>query len=126
MAACIAILALAAAPAPDDGAPLTIIRGGTVYDGSGGPARRADVALRGERIVEVGDLSKTQGATVVDATGMAVAPGFVNMLSWSTESLLVDGRSQGEVRQGVTTQVFGEGWSMGPLTPAMKARMKEQ
>jgi N-acyl-D-amino-acid deacylase len=110
----------------DPGETLVVIRGGTVFDGSGGPPRRADVALRGDRVVEVGELSNTRAATVVDATGMAVAPGFVNMLSWSTESLLVDGRSQGEVRQGVTTQVFGEGWSMGPLTPAMKARMKEQ
>lgn len=103
-----------------------MIRGGTVYDGSGGPPRRADVALRGDRVVEVGDLSARPAATVVDATGLAVAPGFVNMLSWSTESLLVDGRSQGEVRQGVTTQVFGEGWSMGPLTEAMKQRMRER
>jgi N-acyl-D-amino-acid deacylase len=121
-----AVLATAAAPAPEPPAPLTIIRGGTVYDGSGGAPRRADVAIRGDRIVEVGELTPAPGATVVDATGMAVTPGFVNMLSWSTESLLVDGRSQGEVRQGVTTQIFGEGWSMGPLTPVMKARMKEQ
>jgi N-acyl-D-amino-acid deacylase len=84
------------------------------------------VALRGDRIVEVGDLSRRRADVVVEAGGLAVAPGFVNMLSWSTESLLVDGRSQGEVRQGVTTQVFGEGWSMGPLTEPMKRRMKEQ
>ncbi|HET8645855.1 MAG TPA: D-aminoacylase [Vicinamibacteria bacterium] len=114
--------ALGAAPAP----PLTIIRGGTVYDGSGRPPRRADVALRGDRVVEVGDLARRQAAVVIDAAGLAVAPGFVNMLSWSTESLLVDGRSQGEIRQGVTTQIFGEGWSMGPLTEPMKQRMKEQ
>jgi N-acyl-D-amino-acid deacylase len=119
----LALLALAAAsPAP----PLIVIRGGTVYDGSGGPPRRADVALQADRIVEVGDLAGRRADVVVDATSLAVAPGFVNMLSWSTESLLVDGRSQGEVRQGVTTQVFGEGWSMGPLTDAMKRRMKEQ
>ena len=117
-----ALACLGAAPAP----PLIVIRGGTVYDGSGGPPRRADVALRGDRIVEVGDLSRRRADTVVDASGLAVAPGFVNMLSWSTESLLVDGRSQGEIRQGVTTQIFGEGWSMGPLTDVMKRRMKEQ
>ena len=114
-------LLVAAAPAP-----LIIIRGGTVYDGSGGPPRRADLAIGGDRVVEVGDLSGRRADTVVDATGLAVAPGFVNMLSWSTESLLVDGRSQGEIRQGVTTQVFGEGSSMGPLTDVMKQRMKEQ
>jgi N-acyl-D-amino-acid deacylase len=102
-----------------------IIRGGTVYDGSGAPGRRADVGLRGDRIAAVGDLAAAQAATAVDARGLAVAPGFINMLSWSTESLLVDGRSQGEIRQGVTTEVFGEGWSMGPLTDDMKRRMRE-
>jgi N-acyl-D-aspartate/D-glutamate deacylase len=117
-----AFAGLGAAPAP----PLIVIRGGTVYDGSGRPPLRADVALRGDRIVEVGDLSRRRADTVVDASGLAVAPGFVNMLSWSTESLLVDGRSQGEIRQGVTTQVFGEGSSMGPLTDAMKQRMRDQ
>ena len=117
-----ALAGMGAAPAP----PLIVIRGGTVYDGSGGPPLHADVALRGDRIVEVGDLSRRRADTVVDASGLAVAPGFVNMLSWSTESLLVDGRSQGEIRQGVTTQVFGEGSSMGPLTDAMKQRMRDQ
>ncbi|NUR55906.1 MAG: D-aminoacylase [Acidobacteria bacterium] len=104
-----------------------LIRGGTVYDGTGAPGRRADVALRGDRIAAVGALEGATAATVVDASGLAVAPGFINMLSWSTESLLVDGRSQGEIRQGVTTEIFGEGASMGPLTPAMKQRIvKEQ
>ena len=100
-----------------------IIRGGTVYDGTGGAARRADVGIRGDRIAAIGDLKSAAAATVIDATGLAVAPGFVNMLSWSTDSLIVDGRSQGELRQGVTTQVFGEGESMGPLSPEMKKRM---
>jgi N-acyl-D-amino-acid deacylase len=104
----------------------TIIRGGTVYDGSGSPGVRADVGLRGDRVVAVRDLSGATAATVIDAGGLAVAPGFINMLSWSTESLLVDGRSQGEIRQGVTTQIFGEGSSMGPLNDAMKKRMVEQ
>ena len=103
-----------------------VIRGGTVYDGSGAPGRRADVGLRGDRIAAIGDLASAQGGTVVDASGLAVAPGFINMLSWSTESLLVDGRSQGELRQGVTTQIFGEGSSMGPLTDEMKKRAVEQ
>jgi N-acyl-D-aspartate/D-glutamate deacylase len=103
-----------------------IIRGGTVYDGTGGPGRRADVAVRGDRISGVGDFSGASASATIDATGLAVAPGFINMLSWSTESLLVDGRSQGEIRQGITTQIFGEGSSMGPLTDAMKKRMVEQ
>jgi N-acyl-D-amino-acid deacylase len=103
-----------------------IVRGGTVYDGTGNPGRRADVGMRGDRIAAVGDLSAARGTTVVDAAGLAVAPGFINMLSWSTESLLVDGRSQGEIRQGVTTQIMGEGSSMGPLNDAMKKRALEQ
>jgi len=100
-----------------------VIRGGTVYDGTGSEPVRADVGLRGDQVVTVGDLSKAGAKLVVDASGLAVAPGFVNMLSWSTESLLVDGRSQGELRQGVTTQVMGEGSSMGPLSPEMKLRI---
>ena len=100
-----------------------VIRGGTVYDGSGSEPVRADVGLRGDQVVTVGDLSKSGAKVVVDAAGLAVAPGFVNMLSWSTESLLVDGRSQGELRQGVTTQIMGEGSSMGPLSPEMKLRI---
>ena len=119
-----------AAQVPD--APLTvgqpisqftlIIANGTVYDGSGSPGRRADVGIRDDRVAAVGDLRTATATQRIDATGLAVAPGFINMLSWSTESLLVDGRSQGEIRQGVTTQIFGEGDSMGPLTPEMRAR----
>jgi N-acyl-D-amino-acid deacylase len=103
-----------------------IIRGGTVYDGTGAPGRRADVGIQGDRIVAVGDLASLQAPAIIDAAGLAVAPGFINMLSWSTESLLIDGRSQGEIREGVTTQIFGEGSSMGPLTPEMKRRAIEQ
>src|SRR5689334_16948131 len=88
-----------------------LIRGGTLYDGSGKPPRRADVGLRGDRIAAVGDLGDATAKTVIDADGLAVAPGFINMLSWSTDSLLVDGRGQSEVREGVTTQIMGEGWS---------------
>jgi N-acyl-D-amino-acid deacylase len=125
LALCAALLTHAPAaqqPLPFD----TIIRNGVVYDGSGGPGVGADVGIRGDRIAAVRDLSSAQAATVIDAAGLAVAPGFINMLSWSTESLLVDGRSQGEIRQGVTTQIFGEGSSMGPLNDAMKKRMVEQ
>src|SRR5439155_4250905 len=103
-----------------------LFRGGTVYDGSGQPPRRADVALRGDRIAVVGDLAGATAKTVVDATGLAVAPGFINMLSWSNESLLADGRSQGEIRQGVTTQIMGEGESMGPVNDALRERMKRE
>jgi N-acyl-D-amino-acid deacylase len=103
-----------------------LIRGGDVYDGSGKPARRADVGLRGDRIAAIGDLSKAKATVVVDAKGRAVAPGFINMLSWSTESLLADGRSQSEIRQGVTTQIMGEGWSWGPVNDAIKKRMKAE
>ena len=103
-----------------------LVRGGTLYDGTGSPGRRADVGMRGDTIAAVGDLSSASARAVVDARGLAVAPGFINMLSWSTESLIVDGRSQGEIRQGVTTEIFGEGNSMGPLTDEMKRRMKEE
>lgn len=119
-------LALArAGAAPPPAAFDVVIQGGTVYDGTGQAPRRADVGLRGDRIAAMGDLTGAAAGRRVDATGMAVAPGFINMLSWSTDSLLVDGRSQGEIRQGVTTQIMGEGSSMGPLTPDMKRRMKE-
>ncbi len=103
-----------------------LIRGGTVYDGTGSAGRRVDVGIKGDRVTALGDLSSAAGAITTDATGLAVAPGFINMLSWSVDSLIADGRSQGEVRQGITTQIFGEGSSMGPLTPEMKARAEEQ
>jgi N-acyl-D-amino-acid deacylase len=103
-----------------------VIRGGMVYDGSGTAGRRADVGIKGDRIAEIGDLSQAPAKTLVDAVGLAVAPGFINMLSWSTDSLIADGRSQGEIREGITTQIFGEGSSMGPLTPEMKQRAIEQ
>ena len=103
-----------------------IIRGGMLYDGTGAAGRRADVAIRGDRIAGVGDFASAAATTVIDAKGLAVAPGFINMLSWATESLLVDGRSQGDIRQGVTLEIFGEGNSMGPLNDDMKKRMVEQ
>ena len=98
-----------------------LITGGTVYDGSGSAPFVGDVAIDGDRVVAVGDLSGATAANVVDASGMAVSPGFVNMLSWATETLIVDGMSQGDIRQGVTLEVFGEGNSMGPMNDAMKA-----
>ena len=97
-----------------------IIRGGTIYDGSGGASYQADVGLRGDTIAAIGDLADANAQQELDASGLAVAPGFVNMLSWATESLLQDPRSQSDIRQGVTLEVFGEGWSMGPLTEAMR------
>lgn len=102
-----------------------IIRGGTVYDGSGGASVKADVGIKADKVVKIGNLKGAKAVTIVDATGMAVAPGFINMLSWSTESLIVDPRSLGELKQGVTTQIFGEGNSMGPLNDRMKKQMKD-
>src|SRR5687768_14164422 len=96
-----------------------VIRGGTIYDGSGAEPFKGDVAIDGDRIAAVGRVTE-RGADEIDATGLAVAPGFINMLSWATESLLVDGRSQSDIRQGVTLEVFGEGWSLGPVNEAMR------
>ena len=112
-------LALAAS---DPSAFDVIIKGGTIYDGSGAEAKRADVAISGDRIAGVGNFPATSAKTVVDVTGLAVAPGFINMLSWSNESLLQDGRSQSEIRQGVTTEIMGEGESMGPWNDRIKQR----
>jgi N-acyl-D-amino-acid deacylase len=104
-----------------------IIKGGTVYDGTGGEGHVADVAIRGDRIVGVGDFASAVPKKTIDARRLAVAPGFINMLSWSTESLIQDGRSQSEIRQGVTTEIMGEGESMGPLNDRTKARiLREQ
>jgi len=97
-----------------------LIRNGTIYNGSGGPPVTGDVAVRGDQIVAVGSVTGVTARRTVDAGGLAVAPGFVNMLSWATESLIHDGRSQSDIRQGVTLEVMGEGWSMGPLNPQMK------
>jgi N-acyl-D-amino-acid deacylase len=99
-----------------------IIRGGTVYDGTGAKPRRADIGIVGNRIVAIGNLTNAAWLNLVDARDLAVAPGFINMLSWSVDTLLIDGRSQGEIRQGITTQIFGEGDSMGPLTDEMRQR----
>lgn len=125
-------LLLAFAVAAQTEAPKTydlILRGGTIYDGSGGKPFVGDVAIDGDRIVAVtavGALGSAKGKREIDAKGLAVSPGFVNMLSWATESLLVDGRAQSDVRQGVTLEVMGEGNSMGPLNDAMKKEGVEQ
>ncbi len=119
-----AALSGAAAGADADGGGFdVVIVGGTVYDGSGEPPRAAEVAIRGDRIVAVGDVDESAAVRVVDASGLAVAPGFINMLSWATISLIEDGRGLSDVRQGVTLEVFGEGWSMGPLNEAMRAEL---
>ncbi len=101
-----------------------LVRGGTVYDGSGGEPRVADIGIAGERIAAIGDLGDARAGEIIDAAGMAVAPGFVNMLSHSYLTMLHDGRSLGELKQGVTLQVFGEGNSMGPLSESGKDRVK--
>ena len=101
-----------------------IVRGGTVYDGTGGKPRLADVGIRGDKIAAIGDLSKATADRTLDAKGLAVAPGFINMLSWSVDSLIHDGKSQGDIRQGVTTEIFGEGQSMGPWSPEMKRQVE--
>src|SRR5881275_167994 len=110
---------IAAADAPFD----VIIKGGTVYDGTGGEGHVADVAIRGDRIVGVGDFASAVPKKTIDARGLAVAPGFINMLSWSNESLIQDGRSQSEIRQGVTTEIMGEGESMGPVNDRVREHM---
>jgi N-acyl-D-amino-acid deacylase len=100
-----------------------IIRNGTVYDGSGGEAQHVDLAIKGDRIAGLGDFKNASAKAIVNASGLAIAPGFINMLSWSTESLIQDGRSQSEIREGVTTEIMGEGESMGPLSEELKKRM---
>src|SRR6201984_1236706 len=100
-----------------------IIRNGDVYDGSGGPVQHVDLVIKGDRIAGLGDFSKASAKTIINARGLAVAPGFINMLSWSTESLIQDGRSQSEIRQGVTTEIMGEGESMGPVNDRVREHL---
>ena len=119
LSALLALVGCAATPQYD-----LVIRHGTVYDGSGAPGRPADVAIQGDRIAAIGNLGRSQGRQEIDATGLAVAPGFINMLSHSEESLIQDPRSQSELRQGVTLEVFGE-MSFGPLNERMKQEGRE-
>lgn len=97
-----------------------IIRNGTVYDGNGGKPFAADIGINGDTIAFIGDLKNASATNETDAKGKAVSPGFINMLSWADESLIQDGRSQSDIRQGVTLEIFGEGSSMGPMNAAMK------
>lgn len=114
-------LAACSSPTPYD----VILRGGTIYDGSGDRPYVGDMAIRGDMIAVIGDIGDATAPIDVDASGLAVAPGFVNMMSWANESLIEDGRSQSNIRQGVTLEIMGEGESMGPLNAAMKAEMVE-
>ena len=111
------LLSSAAVPAADYD---VLIKGGTIYDGSGGAPFVGEIAIKGDKIVYVGPQAPGTTAKVVDATGEAVSPGFINMLSWANEDLIADGRGMSDTYQGVTLEVFGEGDSVGPLTPGMK------
>ncbi|MBS1553739.1 MAG: D-aminoacylase [Bacteroidetes bacterium] len=122
LVACILLLLVACQKQKFD----VVIRGGTVYDGSGKEGVLTDVGINADTVAFIGDLSGAQGKKEIDAKGLAVAPGFINMLSWAVESLMIDGNSQADIRQGVTLEVFGEGSSMGPLNDQMKKQAQEQ
>src|SRR5437870_3607153 len=121
-----AVLAQNRSPSPGTADFDVIIKGGTVYYGTGAEPKQVDVAIRGDRIAGIGDFRTAKAKTVIDANALAVAPGFVNMLSWSTQSLIQDGRSQSEIRQGVTTEIMGEGESMGPVNNRVREHMLRQ
>ncbi len=116
---CLAVLSWACSPA-SEGRYELIIRGGTIYDGLGGTPFVADLAISGDRIAAIGDLSRATAEREIDAENLAVSPGFINMLSWAVASLIEDGRGMSDIMQGVTLEVMGEGWSMGPWTDEMK------
>lgn len=122
LVACILLLLVACQKQKFD----VVIRGGTVYDGSGKEGVLTDVGINADTVAFIGDLSGAQGKKEIDAKGLAVAPGFINILSWAVESLMIDGNSQADIRQGVTLEVFGEGSSMGPLNDQMKKQAQEQ
>ncbi len=121
------MLALIAATAGCNRGPKydVLIENAMIYDGSGRPPVRGSVAINADTIAAVGEIGPARGRIHIDAKGKAVSPGFINMLSWATETLIVDARSQSDIRQGVTLEVFGEGWSMGPLTEEMKKEEEE-
>jgi N-acyl-D-aspartate/D-glutamate deacylase len=100
-----------------------IVRNGTIYDGSGGAPVRGDVAVRGDKVVAIGQIQGYTAKREVDAAGLAVAPGFINTLSWATDSLIYDGRGMSDIKQGVTLEVFGEGNSYGPVNDLIRAEM---
>ncbi len=114
-----ALLVGCAAPVEYD----VVLRNGTMYDGSGSAPYVGDLAMDGDLIAAIGDLGRAEGRVEIDAAGLAVAPGFINMMCWANESLIEDGRSQSDIRQGVTLEVMGEGGSMGPLNQAMREEM---
>lgn len=116
-----AVVAFGCSQAPAPQSFDVIIRGGSVYDGSGSAPMQTDVGINGDRIAKLGDLSAAKAAIEIDAAGKAVSPGFINMLSWATESLIVDGRGMSDIKQGVTLEVMGEGWSMGPVNDELRA-----
>jgi N-acyl-D-amino-acid deacylase len=116
--ACLFVTACSPTPQYD-----LVIRNGTIYDGTGSDAFVGDVAINGDEIAAVGDVGNARGRTEIDATGLAVSPGFINMMCWANVSLIHDGRSQSDIRQGVTLEILGEGGSMGPLNEAMKEQM---
>jgi N-acyl-D-amino-acid deacylase len=127
----LALIALACTPSPQSASPAArsadydlIIRGGDVIDGTGAPRRRADVGIRGDTIAAVGDLSHATAKTTLDAKGRIVAPGFIDLLGNSQSAVLIDPHLEGKVRQGITTEVTGEGFSPGPLDEAMAAEME--
>lgn len=119
----LALLALGACTRPPHFDVL--IKNGRIVDGSGGNSFIGDLGINADTLAAIGDLDKATAGTHIDANGLVVAPGFINMLSWATRSLIQDGRSMGDIKQGVTLEVFGEGTSMGPLSPEMKRQMQE-
>ena len=121
-AAVLVLLAECASPAEYD----IVLRGGTIYDGSGQAPFVGDLAIQGDVVAAIGDLSAARGKTEIRVAGLAVAPGFINMMCWGNESLIEDGRSQSDIRQGVTLEVMGEGESMGPLNDRMKKELLKQ
>lgn len=119
---CLLLLTACSSPTKYD----LVIRNGMIYDGSGAEPYAGDVAINADTIAALGRIANAAAAREIDARGLAVAPGFINMLSWATVSLLEDGRSQSDLRQGVTLEIFGEGWSEGPLNEKMKQEVLEQ
>ena len=117
----VAILVFLCAPTAPAASYDVLIENGRLFDGTGGPAIEADLAIAGDRIVAIGELDASAAVQTINARGLYVAPGFINMLSWATQSLIADGRSQSDIRQGVTLEVMGEGRSMGPITDEMRA-----
>ncbi|NOY97432.1 MAG: D-aminoacylase [Chlorobi bacterium] len=103
-----------------------IIKNGVIYDGSGSPSFVGDVAINSDTIAAIGDLKYAKGKMEIDASNNAISPGFINVQSWAGESLIEDGCSQSDIRQGVTLEVMGEGWSSGPLNETMKKEIIEE